>query len=541
MKSKQGNLLKHLPRPLLDSLVTGDLIPFIGAGFSTNCEGLISSTMPDWAALGKAVASEMSDYEFDGNPIEALSVYEERYKRSVLVDTLRRVLQCNVIRPGEAHRLLVKCFSGIICTTNFDTLIESALVEEHANPIVVTSEDGLSTLNDKGTSVIKIHGDLNHPERLVVTESDYDLFINKNPLLCTFISSLFITKTMLLMGYSLDDRDLRQLLRIVQDRLGVMSRPIYSIQVGAKKEDVSRFRRRGVDVINLPRPRNKSYKEMIIEFLRQLKEYLDEVSQRRVSSSIEDAKAQLLLSSEENKLCFVFCSMSRIAFLREVLNPPIIKSGATPLWPDNILATGGLLRWRALDAAIKKSHIRMFDVSDMDKNLMPLLQDSLRNSRARTILIKDSNSDCTLIDSLYESEVFKYHLATDSGEIMWEPEDFPEALNSRLASLMGERPSDRLASARRLFKMGEYNAAIVSAWSELESYIRDRDPYMNHSAFIECLNELVNGNRTLRSNSINVRKMRNEVVHGVRDAREKDARFAINVVENMLPKQANRF
>jgi len=73
---------------------------------------------------------------------------------------------------------------------------------------------------------------------------------------------------MLLIGYSLDDSDLRQLLRIVQDRLGVMSRPIYSIQVGAKKEDVSRFRRRGVDVINLPRPRNKSYKETIIEFLR---------------------------------------------------------------------------------------------------------------------------------------------------------------------------------------------------------------------------------------------------------------------------------
>ena len=51
MKIKQGNLLKLLPKPLLDSLITGDVIPFIGAGLSKNCEGPIGSSMPDWMAM----------------------------------------------------------------------------------------------------------------------------------------------------------------------------------------------------------------------------------------------------------------------------------------------------------------------------------------------------------------------------------------------------------------------------------------------------------------------------------------------------------
>lgn len=535
MKTKQRNLLKHLPKPLLDSLLAGNVIPFIGAGFSKNCEGPIGSSMPDWMALGKAIALEMQGYEFDGNPVEALSAYEERYKRSTLVDALRRVLQSDVVRPGDAHRLLVKCFRGVICTTNFDTLIESAFLEEGANPIVVTSEDGLATLNDKAPAVLKIHGDLNHPEKLVVTESDYDSFINNNPLLCTYISSLFITKTMLLVGYSLDDNDLRQMLRIVQNRLGVMSRPIYSIQVGAKSETVSRFKRRGVDVINLPVSRTRSYKETIVEFLRQLNEHLDDVSQRSVSSSIEEAKAQLMLTGEENKLCFVGCARSRIAFLREALNPLIVGSGAIPLWPDNILATGGIHQWRAIDAAIKKSHARVFDLSDVDKNLMPLLQDSLRNGRERTLLIKDNNSDGSLNDVPYESKIFRYGLDDDNGEIMWSPKEFPDELMHCLASLLGKRAYARLSNAKRLLKMGEYNAAIVSAWTELESFVRGQKRIVDKLDLRRGIDDLAAENAELRKESIRLRRMRNEVVHGVYNAKGKDARLAIKVVDKLMP------
>lgn len=123
---KIGRYIKDLPRPLLDAVVRGDVVPFVGSGFSKNCDGSSGFVMPDWKSLGKAVASELNKYEYDGNPIEALSTYEVMHQRSNLVELIRRLLRLDEIYPGEAHHLFSECFSGIVCTTNFDNLIEDA-------------------------------------------------------------------------------------------------------------------------------------------------------------------------------------------------------------------------------------------------------------------------------------------------------------------------------------------------------------------------------------------------------------------------------
>ena len=47
---------------------------------------------------------------------------------------------------------------------------------------------------------------MHHPSRLIVTEADYDGFLAKYPLLATYLSNQLITKSAILIGYSLDDR-----------------------------------------------------------------------------------------------------------------------------------------------------------------------------------------------------------------------------------------------------------------------------------------------------------------------------------------------
>lgn len=48
---KPGKHLKNMPQPLLKSLVAGDVIPVVGAGFSRNGDGPDGFQMPDWNAL----------------------------------------------------------------------------------------------------------------------------------------------------------------------------------------------------------------------------------------------------------------------------------------------------------------------------------------------------------------------------------------------------------------------------------------------------------------------------------------------------------
>jgi hypothetical protein len=74
--------------------------------------------------------------------------------------------------------------ASAVCTTNFDFLLERQydLTPWYVYPVV--DEEQLSISNgNAGTLLLKLHGDLRHLSRLVVTESDYDGFLSPFPLM----------------------------------------------------------------------------------------------------------------------------------------------------------------------------------------------------------------------------------------------------------------------------------------------------------------------------------------------------------------------
>lgn len=135
----------------------------------------------------------------------------------------------------------------IVCTTNFDFLLERQYDATPRYVYPVVEEEQLSINGPTaGTLLLKLHGDLRHPSRLVVGEEDYDGFLAKYPLIATYLANQLITKTAVFVGYSLDDPDFRQIWNIVSDRLGRTRRMAYSIMVSARASDIARFERRGV-------------------------------------------------------------------------------------------------------------------------------------------------------------------------------------------------------------------------------------------------------------------------------------------------------
>jgi hypothetical protein len=115
---------------------------------------------------------------------------------------------------------------------------------------VIVEEEQLSAGTDPRTvTLLKLHGDLDHPHRLVVVEEDYDRFVRDNPLMITYLTNLLITRTALFIGYSLEDPDIRQVLALVQDRLGRLARQAYVLTVGASSYARTRLERRNVRCI----------------------------------------------------------------------------------------------------------------------------------------------------------------------------------------------------------------------------------------------------------------------------------------------------
>ena len=220
-------LKKYFPEPLLDDITSNNSIPIIGSGFSLNANIPKSKKMLMWEGLAKEIASRIPDYNYH-NAIDAISAYSHEFKRVKLIELLRELLIIDDLVPGESHKEFAKLPFNLICTTNFDHLLEDSY--NKCVPIIDETQLAINT-NRNSVKLLKLHGDLNHPERLVATEEDYDLFIDNYPLIATFLANLLITKTPLFIGYSIDDPDFRQIWKIIVDRLGRSARPAYTIKL----------------------------------------------------------------------------------------------------------------------------------------------------------------------------------------------------------------------------------------------------------------------------------------------------------------------
>lgn len=98
-------------------------------------------------------------------------------------------------------------------TTNYDRLIEKALEKENRKVDIKMDSDQLSTaLMNRDAVVYKMHGDVGHPSRAVLTKDDYVLYNQKRPLFKTILKGDLISKRFLFIGFSFEDPNLDYIL-----------------------------------------------------------------------------------------------------------------------------------------------------------------------------------------------------------------------------------------------------------------------------------------------------------------------------------------
>ena len=232
-------------------------------------------------------------------------------------------------------------FSSIsFARLNFDFLLgrQYELIPRHCTPLV--DEDQLAVnLRETGTALLKLHGDLHHPSRLVAAETDYDRFLHSFPLLATYLANLLITRTAVLVGYSLDDPDFRQVWQIVAERLGGSRRIAYAILVGAKPTEISRYQRRGIKIINLSGSK-AHYARTLAEAFSELSEYWRTAVIAASQVKEEQPLRELSLPSDSpTRLCLFAVPISVVSFYRDRVFPVIKEFGFVPVTADDVSRT----------------------------------------------------------------------------------------------------------------------------------------------------------------------------------------------------------
>lgn len=221
------------------------LVIFVGAGVSKN------SDIPTWSGLIKIIAEEIGysrcdncsdrtddcmltecekQYSFTQN--EFLRIPEYFYQKDLTNDKsayyslIKNTLICDK-GPNLIDDEIFRILPHHIITTNYDSLLESSsVVNSKLYTVVSQDSDLLSKASER--YIIKMHGDLQFPETIVLKESDYIDYEQKHPLISTFIRSLLINHTFLFLGYSLNDYNLNLIIGWInyfRNSYGVKQRP----------------------------------------------------------------------------------------------------------------------------------------------------------------------------------------------------------------------------------------------------------------------------------------------------------------------------
>ncbi len=222
---------------------------FVGSGISRRYLGL-----PDWPGLLEHFAREVRDDEFSLSSYESeaknftceygilpkvAELIQKDYDKKWFLDkSIRRATseESQVVKKGASpfkveiaaylrsiaveqkdyameiqklHDISEKGIAGVI-TTNYDFFLEEHLSDftryVGQSQLIFAPIQGIA-------EIYKIHGSLDQPETLVITEQDYREFDQKSAYLIAKLMTLFMEYPIIFLGYSFSDRNVQSIVK----------------------------------------------------------------------------------------------------------------------------------------------------------------------------------------------------------------------------------------------------------------------------------------------------------------------------------------
>jgi NAD-dependent SIR2 family protein deacetylase len=182
------------------------LVIFVGAGVSMN------SGLPSW---GQLIGDLKKSVEVnDENFLKIAEYYFNQYGRNAYYQKLEQYFPSK--ESNELHKLILDLKPQHIITTNWDDLLEKAILQNADLYFTVATDQQLAS-SPRHQLLVKMHGDLYH-RNIVFKETDYHAYSDNFPLIENFVKSLFSTHTVLFIGYSINDYNLNLILSWIKNR-----------------------------------------------------------------------------------------------------------------------------------------------------------------------------------------------------------------------------------------------------------------------------------------------------------------------------------
>lgn len=154
---------------------------------------------------------------------------------------LRQVYSRSNYKASRVHELIKEIESKIVVTTNFDKIYEN-LCNDHGHTYANYYEINKILTNLKTTEnlIIKAHGTIDDVDRMVFTQQQYYDAKKAYPVFYDILKALFLTNTVVFLGYSLNDPDINLILETVANSSS-SSNPHYVVVKQGVDEEVKLY------------------------------------------------------------------------------------------------------------------------------------------------------------------------------------------------------------------------------------------------------------------------------------------------------------
>jgi HEPN domain-containing protein len=396
------------------------------------------------------------------------------------------------------------------------------------------------------SNIVKLHGDLRHEEHIIVTQKDYDAFLEQYPVIATHLSAMLITRTPFFIGYSLSDPDFLNIRNVVRSRLGNFERMAYVVQFDATDEDVEKALGDRIHVVSLSTGAKRSRDEALADLFRTVQKQMDTdagakfrasrpdafepLERHVVAGAVESAEASTVLAATSN-LCFVLMPFSERfdVVYRTLIVPVATELGLTVVRADELSAPGSIME--QIRVAIQQARLCIADLTENNANVMFELGLAQAAGKPTVLLSQDLSG---LPFDVRSQRIVKYD------------ESNPRSAQAQLEqSLKTVLSTDRLMNAKRLFSLGHYRAAVWEAFDVLQYGLRrlsargqfKRLGLHKTGPLGEILTRLESAkvlSAKERASLVEVMSIRNNAVHLPDEPTQDEASKVVNVAEQFL-------
>jgi len=235
---------------ILDASKNNALTFFVGAGVSA------LSDAPSWKELIHSICDELGcsrkeNYSSDEYlQIPQMYYYSIKEDKQKYLSFIRSKIEKQELIPNAIHREMLRLNPVSFITTNYDSLLEDATSDQCQSYKVISIDSEVPKIfGDR--YILKIHGDFRNGN-IVLKEEDYLNYSDNFKLIETIVKSVFATNTIVFVGYSLNDYNIKMILNWTKSLLNDSFRKPIFFHISdtlLTKEELAYHQSRGLSVI----------------------------------------------------------------------------------------------------------------------------------------------------------------------------------------------------------------------------------------------------------------------------------------------------